>query len=448
MISSSRFPEIKDLPVIVASTYWTVNGVNIFSTNLVHGLQERGFDAHILLTMQGSKMFSPPHTDSALPMPENIQVNNLPVNAYASWPMHWAAMSRYLEEHKPCIYIPNHDWWHSCVSPKAPEEVIIVGTLHNNDQHQHNYVSALGKYWNAVVAVSGEIAKQVVAHNPGLEDRVVTIPNGVMIPSNLPLRARKENAPLRIVYAGRLVQHQKRIHDLPKIVSALVERGVPLELTIIGGDPPQLLLDESSEYTKQKKVRFTGALPNSEVIEIFSKSDAFILTSEFEGLPLSLLEAMGQGCVPVVTDIPSGIPEVVIDGENGFLIPVGDIDTFASRLSRLQNDPSFRREMSKKAYQKVHAGKYGIENMVENYINLFHRVANDSSDGVYIRSNGRIAPPKSLGGKRPLKRRVFAIEVLLAELSYSWMSPIIAVILEMLQLIRYKRKWIRSRPTA
>ena len=58
-------------------------------------------------------------------------------------------------------------------------------------------------------------------------------------------------------------------------------------------------------------------------MQILEQQDAYILTSEFEGMPNALNEAMARGCVPVVTDIRSGIPELVRYGVNGYRVPVG-----------------------------------------------------------------------------------------------------------------------------
>lgn len=143
-------------------------------------------------------------------------------------------------------------------------------------------------------------------------------------------------------------------------------------------------------------MRFLGTLPNARVLEIFEQSDVFILTSDYEGLPLSLLEAMGRGCVPVVTDIRSGIPELVRDGVNGYRVPVGDIQAFAERLSSLQRQPALRRQLASQAHQTIRTEGYDVERMVERYLMLFERVLREAETGVYRRPRGKILPPPSL----------------------------------------------------
>jgi len=377
--------------VIVASPVWSLNGVNVFSGNLVRGLQERGISAQVLLT--GRKQFD----SKPMEVPTDIPVYDLPVGDLDSYPKRWRAMIRYLEAWSPCVYIPNYDFNYSCISPKLAKQVAIVGIVHSDDPQHYDHVSRLGKYWNSIVAVSKAIAEVTALREPTVAQRLVTIPYGVPIADRFPERSLDSNAPLKIVYNGVLKQHQKRILDLPNIIHALRDRGVPVELTIAGGGPTQQqVMDESQRLVKQGVIRFIGIIPNAKVPDLLEQNDVFIMTSEFEGMPNALLEAMGRGCVPVVTNINSGIPELVQDGFNGYRVPVGNVQMFAERLAILQRDVSMRREMSLNAYSAANNGSYRIEDMVERYIALFHRILEEAECGSYRRPHGRIIPPPSL----------------------------------------------------
>ena len=195
------------------------------------------------------------------------------------------------------------------------------------------------------------------------------------IPERLPERRLEADAPLRIVYTGRLVQGQKRVLDLARIVSGLDEQGIPAELTVIGeGEQRQTLMNACAPFVDRQTVRFLGTLANEQVLAVLGQSDVFVLTSEYEGLPVSLLEAMAWGCVPVVTDIGSGIPELVQDGVNGYRLPVGDIRSFVTRLGSLQEDVVLRSRMSREAYDTICTGGYDLDCMVQRYLELFERV--------------------------------------------------------------------------
>ncbi|MBW4614359.1 MAG: glycosyltransferase family 4 protein [Desmonostoc vinosum HA7617-LM4] len=380
-----------DFNVIVASPVWSLNGVNIFSANLVRGLRERGISAHILLTQPDK------YDPKPMQLPSDIPIEKLPVEDNDGYVARWLAMINYLEERTPCIYIPNYDFEHSCVSPKLSNRVGIVGVVHSDDSQHYEHVSRLGKYWDAIAAVSHTVAKGSESRIHTISQRIVTIPIGVAIPDHPTKRSFDVNAPLKILYAGVFKQSQKRILDLPKIITALLDLKIPVELTLAGGGPDQQqLMDASEHLVKQGVIRFVGIIPHEKIPELLQQHDVFIMTSAFEGMPNALLEAMGSACVPVVTDIKSGIPELVQDGFNGYLLSVGDIQGFAKCLAKLQQDINLRQQMALNAYKTVDQGTYRIRDMVESYLELFRRVLRDAESGAYCRPHGRILPPPSL----------------------------------------------------
>lgn len=377
--------------VIVASPVWSLNGVNVFSANLVRGLQERGISARILLT-QPNKYDSKP-----MKLPSDIPVDKLPVEDNDIFSVRWSAMVRYLEEYAPCIYIPNYDFDHSCVSPKLSNQVGIVGIVHSDDPQHYEHVGRLGDYWNTIVAVSQTVAKGITSRESRFSQRLVTIPYGVSISNHYVERTWDSKAPLKVVYAGCLKKFQKRILDLPKIIQALADQQTPVELTIAGGGPDEReLMDTSQHLIEKGLIRFVGIIPNEKILELYQQNDVFIMTSEFEGLPNALIEAMGCGCVPVVTDIDSGIPELVEHGVSGYRIKVGDIKGFAEHIEMLQKDINLRQRMSLNAYATVDKGSYRIQDMVDSYLEVFQQVLSKAESGAYHRPDGKILPPSGL----------------------------------------------------
>jgi glycosyltransferase involved in cell wall biosynthesis len=430
--------------VIVAVPYWAMNGVNVFSANLVRGLCASGIAAQVLLTEQNTRLVS--ISEPLMPLPIDIPVDQLPVSEGASWGVHWAAMIRYLEERAPCIYVPNADWRHSVVSPKLSQQVGIVGVVHSDDPLHYDHVARLGRYWNAVVTTSKAIAERVVVRHPDLSPRSVTIPIGVPVIEHLPERRLDATAPLRIIYHGGLTQHQKRVLDLPRIAAALVERGVPVELTIAGDGPDrERLLAASQPLAERGATRFLGVVPHAQIPDLLAQHDVYVLTSEFEGMPNALNEAMGHGCVPVVTDVRSGIPELVQDGVNGFRVPVGDIQAFAGRLAWLQRNPVQRGAMAEQAHRTVMEGGYRLQDMVERYLALFQHVMRDARHGVFRRPRGKLLPPPQQVAGVSILPGDYASDVCEAELFFlSRKSPLLAPLPAMCQLGRRGLRRIRS----
>ena len=241
--------------VILASPSWSLNGPNVFAASLARGLNQRGIPAHILITR-------PDWSDSKpLPAPDRTEVRNLPVPRFAALRTRWRVMRDYLIARSPCVYIPNYDFGHSCISPELPSEVAVVGVVHSDDPQHYEHASRLGAYWNAIVAVSPEIEHQIRFQSPTLAARLSVIPYGVAAASAIPERPVRPDGPLRVIYAGRLDENQKRVLDLPRVIRAVQDLGNPVCLTIAGAGPAEERLKSlCSELGVYDKIRFLGSL--------------------------------------------------------------------------------------------------------------------------------------------------------------------------------------------
>jgi glycosyltransferase involved in cell wall biosynthesis len=373
--------------VVLATPTWSLNGPNVFSASLVRGLKVRNIPARIVLTR-------PDWLDpKPLPRPPDVPIEKLEVSRFVSFSARCGAMIRYLEQRSPCVYIPNYDVGHSCISPRLPPSVAIVGIVHSDDSQHYEHVARLGGYWNAVVAVSSAIAGETRRIAPALAARLSVIPYGVGVAAAFPER-NSGARPLRVVYAGRLDQPQKRVLDLVGIVQAAAELGVQVLLTIVGSGPAEAQL--KARIGCNQSVEFLGTMESDALARLLAGQDVFLLTSVFEGLPIGVLEAMGQGCIPVVSDVRSGIPELIEDGVEGFRVPIGDIRGVATRLAELHNKESMRRRMAEAAFTKAGSGCYRLDHMVESYAELFGTVLDDARRGAFRRPAGKIRPPSNL----------------------------------------------------
>jgi glycosyltransferase involved in cell wall biosynthesis len=112
--------------------------------------------------------------------------------------------------------------------------------------------------------------------------------------------------------------------------------------------------------------RFLGF--RSDVQELLRSFDVFVLSSLWEGLPISLLEAQHFGVAAVVTDV-GGIPEVVTDGYNGLLVPSKDPGALASAILRLLANDALRNELAEHG-KRVFAERFTSEKMADAYLGL------------------------------------------------------------------------------
>ena len=176
----------------------------------------------------------------------------------------------------------------------------------------------------------------------GLEpERVVVIPNPAPPVGELPSR-EEARAALGIDgptlgTAGRLTA-QKALGD----ALAALGRVDGVSLVVLGDGPEREGLERrSAELGLTGRVRFLGAGTRDDVVRLFLAADAALLTSAWENLPHTLLEALAVG-TPVIATAVGGVPEVVRDGENGLLVPPGDVEAIAAAIERLLGDASLR----------------------------------------------------------------------------------------------------------
>jgi colanic acid/amylovoran biosynthesis glycosyltransferase len=182
-----------------------------------------------------------------------------------------------------------------------------------------------------------------------------TIVKNISHGAPLPETQVDPSGPLRLVYAGRVVQPQKRIHELVDAMIEAAGRHPQLTAKIIG--------DGSERAAIQRRVaasgfadrfHFTGFVDPGTVQNEMLDGNVFILLSDFEALPGAVKDAMACGLVPVCLDIP-GVRELVIHEETGLLVSDRGED-FQKALDRLAGDDDLRRRLSTNARQHIVKG--------------------------------------------------------------------------------------------
>ncbi len=171
------------------------------------------------------------------------------------------------------------------------------------------------------------------------------------------------------VTIGRLVR-RKAIDQLLKILS--MSDCASIELLVLGSGPERETLEaEARELGVADRVRFLGFVEETLKWQILSASDAFVSTSQHEGFGLVFLEGMAVG-LPVVTFDHGGQVDFLRDGQNGRVIPLGDLDAFAKAVSLLQKDADARAEMGRLNLSL--APQHDIEHCARHYERLFEEL--------------------------------------------------------------------------
>ena len=175
----------------------------------------------------------------------------------------------------------------------------------------------------------------------------------------------------RVIAVGRL-DYQKGFDRLVK-AWALLPKDLrdDWRLDIFGQGEWEVML---RELIKKKCVEESVSVnaPTKEIFKEYASSAFLVMSSHYEGFPMVLLEAMACGLPGVCFTFPCGPGDIIRDGENGLLVPEGDIPALSSAMARLMRDPSLRERMSAKAREIVDV--YSEEKVMQQWIQCFQRL--------------------------------------------------------------------------
>ncbi len=162
--------------------------------------------------------------------------------------------------------------------------------------------------------------------------------------------SRLANCGEKIVVHMSNFRKVKRADDAIRVFS-WIAAAMPAKLVLIGDGPEMKpCVDLVNSLGLRDRVLFMGN--QDQVVPLLSVADLFLLPSEQESFGLAAAEAMACG-VPVVASRVGGLPEVVVDGETGFLCPVGDVEAMATRALQILRDPDLQRQMGDAGAMRV-----------------------------------------------------------------------------------------------
>jgi len=184
--------------------------------------------------------------------------------------------------------------------------------------------------------------------------------------------------PVELFYAG-IASHRKRVTALPFVLRAVRSELPDARLRIAGfsfEQAPELraLFDELGQLAC---VECLGPRPSAELRAHYRAAGVVVVPSAYEGLPYVVLEAMREG-TPVVATRVSGLPEVIDDGTNGFLVPVDDPPALAARCVELLRDRERRARMGTAARQTVER-RFDRERQVDAYLDYYRELAREDA---------------------------------------------------------------------
>ena len=191
-------------------------------------------------------------------------------------------------------------------------------------------------------------------------------------------------APSALIFIGNLTR-EKGLYDLVEAMKILRGRGFKGSLNVIGGDKSPGDHEKFIEYMAGRNiesVELHGELTPGAVADLCRRSSIFILPSYAEGLPISILEAMSAG-LPVIATRVGGIPDIVEDGVNGFLIDLHSPEQIADKVDTLRHDPAMRFRMgeaNRKKVRELHSDEVVADYLIEVYREVLSGRNRDSND--------------------------------------------------------------------
>ncbi|MEK3977750.1 N-acetyl-alpha-D-glucosaminyl L-malate synthase BshA [Psychrobacillus sp. FSL K6-2836] len=364
--------------------YPTVGGSGVIATELGKMLAAKGHEIHFItsgIPFRLNKIY-PTITF------HQVEVNSYSVFQYAPYDIALAnKMAEVIVDQELDVlhvhYAIPHAVCAILAKDMAGSDVGIVTTLHGTDITVLGYDSSLKgaiKYGieksDVVTAVSNSLAQEtmdLIAPNKDIE----TIYNFIdereytkKDPGNL-----KEL--LGIKPHEKVVIHVsnfRKVKHVPDIVESfkLIHKDVPSKLLLVGDGPEKHPIMKSIKGTSiENDVLFLGK--QESLSELYAIADLMLLLSEKESFGLVLLEAMACG-VPCIGTNVGGIPEVIINGENGYIVELGDCEKVAEYGMKILQNPTLHKQIVDRS-QEIIQDRFSSKSIVEQYEAMYERVA-------------------------------------------------------------------------
>jgi L-malate glycosyltransferase len=189
--------------------------------------------------------------------------------------------------------------------------------------------------------------------------------------------AYRERTPLRPVFlSNRNLEAHYGVDSVLRAFALIKEKVPDATLTVVGDGSQRQALQALKTELNLSDASFTGRVEHGDIYRHYSTSDIFLNASKIDNQPLSILEAFASG-LPVVTTDAGGIPDIVTDGETGFVVPVGDHQTLAARAIELLTDHNRATTMARQA--RAECMKYTWEVVCDQWLKLYRSVVQKNS---------------------------------------------------------------------
>jgi glycosyltransferase involved in cell wall biosynthesis len=334
---------------------WTLGGTTTWSVQMATALVKRGWSVNLLVH----------RNPEGRPWEIDSRIKVVPVGGYTAWFPRYMYLPEFCKTYRqvlPTIYIPNSSsgTYAACaeLTKHHQQEMRIIGTLHSDWQGCYEwavyYQSVLSRILVPSMQIERKLHPKLETANRHLVERRIYPIIGF---KNSKVSERVVEAPISIIYSGRICEDQKRFSHIMEIANRLNERHCHYQLHIHGvGSAGELeeYKNRADEISRggRSQIIFHGKVDRESLMQAYAEADIYLSTSEYEGASLALLEAMAAGCVPVVTDV-SGVMDVV-RSDSGYVRKFGDIEGMADCICDLDRNREHLGRLSCVARMTLH----------------------------------------------------------------------------------------------
>lgn len=252
-----------------------------------------------------------------------------------------------------------------------PQYIKVISVIHGGCEENYIGYAELDEFTDLYIGVSRDIQEGLIKE--GIEfEKVLHMTCPVKCDEKL-VREYTINPqnPIILGYAGRIEVSQKRVDLLMKMIDSLEKKQVNYVLKIAGeGSALKDIYNFIKERKLENKIMCLGKIQRSEIPDFWKAVDVCVNIADLEGRSISIMEAMANGAVPVVTST-SGVREDITDGENGYIVEIGNYNEMADKICELE----IHREELKEFGQKSHNLIFNKAQM-STHINFWNEVMN------------------------------------------------------------------------
>ena len=261
--------------------------------------------------------------------------------------------------------------------------VPIINHIHGADFDEF-YVNASEKKKNLIKKTYNKCEKLIALSAEWKErlsqlvdsEKIAIIENYSILQEEAYEQRKKKEPTANVLFLGELGR-RKGCYDIPYVVKKVVEQVPNAMFYLCGAGSVE---DENNiKHLCEKQgiadhVVFPGWVRDKKKDDMLRKADVFFLPSYNEGMPMSILDAMGYG-LPVVSTNVGGIPKIVRNEENGYCCEAGDINNFANALAKILLSAENRKKLGLNSYRIIEE-KYSLEAHLRLVINIYEKVMN------------------------------------------------------------------------